>query len=110
MKLATPTHASFFNRFIGITFIFLISIPSCQPKAQYETIIDPMKGFTANLNDSVRGAKSMQDLTCYFFLALQGKITFEQFKHFIPDSADIANIYKFTETPLPADIELKANQ
>jgi len=88
----------------------LFAISSCQPKAQYETILNPMKGFTVIVNDSIRGAKSIQDLSCDLFLALQGKITFEQLRHFTPDSVDIANIYTLTQTPLPPGAELKANQ
>jgi len=69
-----------------------------------------MKEFTLNVNDSFRGAKSIQDLSCDFFLALQGQITYEQFRRFTPDSADISNIYMLTQTPLPTGVELKANQ
>lgn len=90
---------------IGCCFLF-----SCQPKAQYDTIENPMKGFNAGMSDSVRGAKSIQDLSCYFFLSLQNEMTFTQLKHFIPDSADIANIYVVTETPLPLPSDLKANE
>jgi hypothetical protein len=88
----------------------LHTVSSCQSKAQYDIIEDPMKGFTLNINDPVRGAKSIQDLSCDLFLALQGKTTFQQLIHFTPDSADIANIYRFTRTPMPSGIELKANQ
>lgn len=69
-----------------------------------------MKGFRLSLSDSARGAKSIQDLSCYFFLALQGQISFDQLEQFIPDSADIAHMYTITQTPLPAGAELKANQ
>ena len=69
-----------------------------------------MKGFTLATNDSVRGAKTIQDLSCYFFLALKGDISFQQLTHFTPDSADIANIYILTQTPLPYSDDLKANQ
>ncbi|HYV94857.1 MAG TPA: hypothetical protein VE978_23990 [Chitinophagales bacterium] len=88
----------------------LLAVSSCQPKAQYDTIENPMKGFALNANDSFRGAKSIQDLSCDLFLALQGKITFEQLRQFTPDSADIANIYMLTQTPPPSGGEIKANQ
>jgi hypothetical protein len=82
---------------------------SCQPKADYDVITQPMNGFDFNINDSVRGAKSIKDLSCYFFVAMQGQISFEQFKKFVPDSADIANIYVLTQTQLPDGSYLKAN-
>ena len=109
MSLIIRNRISFFQRHIGI-YLFFITISSCQPKAEYDVIVNPMKGFTENLDDSIRGANSIQDLTCYLFLTLQGKITFEQLKHFAPDSTDIAKIYVLTQTPLPGGTELKANQ
>lgn len=82
---------------------------SCQPKAQYDVIADPMKGFVMNLNDSVRGARSIQELSCYFFSALGGKITFQQLQQFTPDSEDIARIYTITSTPVSSGNALRAN-
>lgn len=69
-----------------------------------------MKGFSPALNDSLRGAKSIQDLSCYFFIALKNQVSFNQLSHFTPDSADIAAIYVQTQTPLPARSDLKANE
>jgi hypothetical protein len=93
-----------------IHFSIFLLIASCQRKADYDTIENPLKGFTLTVNDSLHGAKSIQDLSCDLFLALQGKITFEQLRHFTPYSEDIANIYALTQTPLPSPAELKANQ
>src|SRR5690349_12955933 len=87
----------------------LITFISCQPKADYDVITQPMNGFDFNINDSIRGAKSIKDLSCYFFVALQGQISFDQFKKFIPDSVDIADIYTLTQTQLPDGNFLKAN-
>lgn len=82
---------------------------SCQPKADYETIANPMNGFSANLNDSIRGAQSIQDLSCYLFISLKGQITFNQLEKFIPDSEDISAIYVLTQAPLPSGTDVRAN-
>ncbi|MCY7411084.1 MAG: hypothetical protein LH473_12495 [Chitinophagales bacterium] len=74
----------------------------CQPKADYKEVLLPMKNFTNEINDSVRGAKTMEDLSCYLYLALKGDITFEKFSKFIPDSNDVAGIYSETQTPADA--------
>ncbi len=88
----------------------IMSLFSCQPKAQYDTIENPMKDFASNTPDSQHGAKSIRDLSCYFFLALQNQLTFSQLSDFIPDSGDIATIYILTQAPLPAPAELRANE
>ena len=85
----------------------LIAFVSCQPRANYITIAQPMNSFSENLSDSARGAKSIQDLGCYFFLALKGDIRFDQLARFIPDSSDIKNIYVQTSTSL-TDVSFKS--
>jgi len=92
-----------------ILFTLFTTFFSCQPKADYDVITEPMNGFAFNMNDSARGAKSIKDLSCYFFVALQSQISFEQFKKFIPDSSDIAAIYNLTQTQIPSGNFLKAN-
>lgn len=56
----------------------------------------------------MRGARSIEDLACYFFLSLKGDLTFEQLTRFIPDSANIAGIYLQTKTDITG-AKLKAN-
>ena len=66
-----------------------------------------MKNFKLELNDSVRGAKSIEDLSCYFYLALKGDINYDQLSKFIPDSNELARIYTLTKTELPTGQEIK---
>lgn len=79
----------------------------CQPKANYITIKDPLKNFKSELEDSVRGAKSIEDLSCYFYLALKSNISYDQLCAFIPDSNELARIYVLTNTTLPTGQEIK---
>ena len=67
-----------------------------------------MSSFSPAASDSVRGAKSVEELSDYFFLSLKGDISFEQLSRFIPDSANIADIYKLTQTD-PGGANLRAN-
>lgn len=83
-------------------------LSSCQPKADYETIENPMTGFSLSKYDSVRGAASVQELSCYFYSTLNGDITFDELSRHIPDSADIAAIYAATNTPT-AGVPLREN-
>src|SRR5215831_4635369 len=96
------THDSRLTTRIVSIFCLLTSFffPSCQPKAVYTTINQPLSNFVANTSDSVRGAKSIQDLGCYYFLALKGNLRYDQLAHFIPDSADIVQIYKLTNSAI----------
>jgi len=100
---------SFCSLLLVIWYCLLSFFFSCQPKAQYDVIQDPLKDFKSNLNDSVRGAKSISDLSCYLFFALQGQITFKQLQKFIPDSADIANIYALTQSAPISSHDVRAN-
>ena len=99
------------TRFVQLLFPFSLFtlFLSCQPKAEYDVIKDPMKGFVVNMDDSTRGAKSIQELSCYFFSALQGKITFQQLQKFTPDSEDIAHIYTLTSTSVSSAKDIRAN-
>jgi len=67
-----------------------------------------MNNFSADVSDSLRGAKSVEDLACYFFLSLKGDLTFDQLARFIPDSAGIADIYKQTKSDI-GSAKLKTN-
>jgi hypothetical protein len=99
-----------FPVFLLASHVFcLLFFSSCQPKADYETLTNPMKGFAPGTNDSIRGAKSIQDLSCYLFIALDGQITFNQLEKFIPDSEDIANIYILTQSPPASGDDVRAN-
>lgn len=88
-----------------ICFI-LFGWTGCQPKAQYDTINEPMKDFVLQANDSIRGAASVQELSCYFYSALHGDISYDQLTRFIPDSGNIAQIYALTNTST-ANLRLK---
>ncbi len=92
-----------------VIFSVFIFLTSCQRKADYATVENPMKDFVSNVNDSLRGAKSIEDLSCDLFLTLQGEITFNQLSHFIPDSEDIAHMYLLTQNSLPQGKVLKVN-
>lgn len=93
--------------FCCITALILLFV-SCQPKANISTIENPMSSFTPSASDSMRGAKSIVELSGYFFLSLKGDLTFEQLSRFIPDSGNIADIYKLTQTQ-QGDANLRAN-
>jgi hypothetical protein len=95
---------NFFNP-IFLAFLFLLS---CQPKADYVIIKNPGKDFQLIVNDSIRGAVSIEELSSYYYAALRGQISFEQFSRFIPDSGDIAKIYAETGTPVSSQ-NLKSN-
>lgn len=79
----------------------------CQPKAHITTIENPMTGFVPLLNDSVRGAATIQDLADYLFLSLRDDMSFEQLSRMIPDSGNVAMIYEITNTD-QKDANLKA--
>lgn len=106
-KMITPSRRTTFL-YSSAIWIFLLVLMGCQPKAQYDTINEPMKEFVMNASDSVRGAASVQELSCYFYSALHGDISFDQLSRFIPDSGNIAQIYALTNTST-ANLRLKEN-
>ncbi len=108
MKKIFPSLKQFICSNTLCTMLVCCMLFSCQPKADYVEVISPMKNFTADSHDSARGAKSMEDLSCYLFMALKGEITFDQLSMFIPDSADIVNIYIATNTT-PNPLQVKEN-
>src|SRR4030095_5863760 len=67
-----------------------------------------MNNFSPDASGSLRGAKSVEDAAAYLFLSLKGDLNFEQLSRFIPDSADIANIYKITQSD-PKSANIKSN-
>ena len=89
------------------TALACCTILGCQPKADYTTVKEPLKNFKAELDDSIRGAKSIEDLSCYFYLALKGDISYEQLSKFIPDSNELVRMYTLTGSKLPTGQEIK---
>lgn len=81
-----------------LILLLIATTLGCQPKVNQIAIEDPMRGFTPYAPDHMRGAASVQDLAVNLFLSLKGDISFEQLALFIPDSSNIAEIYRITLT------------
>lgn len=107
-KMKSPYRLTTMSGLPFLICFFLFGLMGCQPKAQYDTINEPMKDFVLNTSDSTRGATSVQELSCYFYSALHGDISYDQLTHFIPDSGNIAQIYVLTNTS-SANVRLKEN-
>jgi hypothetical protein len=107
-NMISPVRRTSLPHLLAAIWIYLFAFMGCQPKAEYVTINEPMKDFLLNTSDSTRGAASVQELSCYFYSALHGDISFDQFARFIPDSGDIAQIYSLTNTST-ANVRLNEN-
>ncbi|MGB3075047.1 MAG: hypothetical protein WBB36_06985 [Chitinophagales bacterium] len=90
-----------------VLILGVLLFTACQPKADISTIENPMNGFSPELNDSMRGAATLQELADYLFLSLKDDITFEQLSRLIADSGNVAMIYDLTNSD-KKDADLKA--